>query len=150
MRPSCCWKILGPGRSSLSRSLQKSCMVHSPHLLSRQEVGRWLASRSVPVLEFRAAVIVGSGSASFEMIRHLVERLPVRLVPNAINTLCQPIGVRAMLEYLVEELDHPDARGIFEIGGTDVLTYREMMLRFQLSASDSEAKLLCILQRSQG
>ena len=111
-------------------SLGEPDMVHSPHLLSRQEVGRWLASRSVPVLEFRAAVIVGSGSASFEMIRHLVDRLPVMIVPNAINTLCQPIGVRAVLEYLVEALEHPDARGIFEIGGTDVLTYREMMLRY--------------------
>lgn len=104
--------------------------VHSPHLYSRQEVGRALASTSVPVLEFRAAVIVGSGSASFEMIRHLVERLPVILAPTEVNTSCQPIGIRSVLDYLVEALDHPEATGIFEIGGRDVLPYRDMMQRY--------------------
>ena len=104
--------------------------VHSPHLYSRQEVGRALASAGVPVLEFRAAVIVGSGSASFEMIRHIVERLPIILAPTAVNTNCQPIGIRSVLDYLVEALDHPDVRGIFEIGGRDVLSYRDMMQRY--------------------
>ncbi len=104
--------------------------IHSPHLYSRQEVGRALASVGVPVLEFRAAVIVGSGSASFEMIRHIVERLPLILAPTEVNTSCQPIGIRSVLDYLVEALDHPDARGIFEIGGRDVLSYRDMMQRY--------------------
>ncbi|MDQ8155620.1 MAG: SDR family oxidoreductase [Gemmatimonadota bacterium] len=104
--------------------------VHSPHLLSRQEVGRELAATGVPVIEFRAAVIVGSGSASFEMIRHLVERLPVIVAPTTVNTRCQPIGVRSVLDYLVEALDHPTAQGVYEIGGTDVLSYRAMMQRY--------------------
>ena len=104
--------------------------VHSKHLVSRQEVGRCLASTGVPVIEFRAAVIVGSGSASFEMIRHLVERLPIMIAPMWVNTRCQPIGIRSVLDYLVEALDHPTARGVYEIGGQDILTYREMMLRY--------------------
>ena len=104
--------------------------AESPHLYSRQEVGRILASTSVQVTEFRAAVIVGSGSASFEMIRHLVERLPVILAPTAVNTRCQPIGIRSVLDYLVEALDHPQASGVFEIGGADVLSYRDMMRRY--------------------
>ncbi|MFN8010196.1 MAG: SDR family oxidoreductase [Holophagaceae bacterium] len=104
--------------------------VKSKHLVSRQEVGRALAEGGVPVIEFRAAVIVGSGSASFEMIRHLTERLPLMVTPTWVNTRCQPIGVRSVLEYLVEALDHPNAEGVYEIGGKDILTYKEMMLRY--------------------
>jgi uncharacterized protein YbjT (DUF2867 family) len=104
--------------------------VSSPHLVSRQEVGRCLAAGGVPVIEFRAAVIVGSGSASFEIIRHLMERVPVMIAPRWLNTGCQPIGVRSVLEYLVEALDHPTAEGIYEIGGENILTYREMMLHY--------------------
>src|ERR1035437_5797385 len=104
--------------------------VRSKHLISRQEVGRCLSASGVPVIEFRAAVIVGSGSASFEMIRHLIERLPVMIAPIGVNTRCQPIGIRSVLEYLVEALDHPTAVGIYEIGGNDILTYREMMQHY--------------------
>ena len=104
--------------------------VHSRHLVSRQEVGTCLAAGGVPVVEFRAAVIVGSGSASFEIIRHLTERLPVMITPQWVNTRCQPIGIRSVLTYLIEALDHPNASGVYEIGGQDVLTYREMMLRY--------------------
>ncbi|HEX9080880.1 MAG TPA: SDR family oxidoreductase [Holophagaceae bacterium] len=102
----------------------------SHHLASRHEVGEALASTGLPVLEFRAAVIVGSGSASFEMIRHLTERLPVMITPRWVNTRCQPIGIRDVLAYLLEALEHPDLAGIYEIGGKDVLTYREMMLGY--------------------
>ena len=102
----------------------------SDHLASRQEVGAALGSAGVPVLEFRAAVIVGSGSASFEMIRHLTERLPFMITPRWVNTRCQPIGVRDILAYLVEALTHPDVAGIFEVGGQDVLDYRSMMLGY--------------------
>jgi uncharacterized protein YbjT (DUF2867 family) len=102
----------------------------SDHLASRQEVGSALGASGVPVLEFRAAVIVGSGSASFEMIRHLTERLPVMITPRWVNTRCQPIGVRDVLAYLIEGLDHPEVSGIFEIGGGDVLDYRQMMLGY--------------------
>lgn len=104
--------------------------VQSKHLVSRHEVGRCLAAGGVPVVEFRAAVIVGSGSASFEMIRHITEHLPVMITPTWVNTRCQPIGIRSVLTYLIEALDHPTADGIYEIGGQDVLTYREMMLRY--------------------
>lgn len=104
--------------------------VHSRHLLSRHEVGRTLAEAGVPVVEFRAAVIVGSGSASFEMIRHLAERLPVMVTPRWIDTRCQPISVRDVLDYLLRTLDHDVARGIYEIGGRDVLSYREMLLHY--------------------
>ncbi|HEY5490306.1 MAG TPA: NAD(P)H-binding protein, partial [Gemmatimonadaceae bacterium] len=104
--------------------------VRSMHLVSRQEVGRCLSYGGVPTIEFRAAVIVGSGSASFEMIRHLIERLPVMIAPTWVDTRCQPIGIRSVLEYLVEALDHPTAEGIYEIGGDDVLTYRDLMLRY--------------------
>lgn len=102
----------------------------SDHLASRQEVGAALGSTGVPVLEFRAAVIVGSGSASFEMIRHLTERLPVMITPRWVNTRCQPIGVRDVLGYLTEALEHPEASGTFEIGGRDILDYRRMMLGY--------------------
>lgn len=102
----------------------------SDHLASRQEVGEALGSAGVPVLEFRAAVIVGSGSASFEMIRHLTERLPVMITPRWVRTRCQPIGVRDVLAYLLEGLEHPEVTGVFEIGGRDVLDYRRMMLAY--------------------
>ena len=102
----------------------------SRHLASRQEVGEALASAGVPALEFRAAVIVGSGSASFEMIRHLTERLPVMITPRWVNTRCQPIGIRDVLAYLLEALEHPDLEGIYEIGGRDILDYRAMMLGY--------------------
>ena len=104
--------------------------VHSKHLISRQEVGRTLAESGVPVLEFRAAVIVGSGSASFEMIRYLTERLPIMITPTWVRTRCQPIGIRSVLDYLVEALHHPEDPGVYEIGGPDILTYKQMMLDY--------------------
>lgn len=103
--------------------------TRSRHLVSRQEVGRILVT-GTPVVEFRAGVIVGSGSASFEMIRCLVERLPIMITPRWVDTRCQPIGIRNVIDYLLEALDNPGARGVYEIGGTDVLTYREMMLGY--------------------
>jgi uncharacterized protein YbjT (DUF2867 family) len=100
----------------------------SPHLRSRHEVGEVLASGTVPVTELRAAVVIGSGSASFEMLRHLVETLPAMVTPRWVDTRCQPIAVRDVLAYLLGVLDNPEALGrILEIGGADVLTYREMM-----------------------
>jgi len=100
----------------------------SPHLASRQEVGDILRASGVPVTEFRAAIVVGSGSMSFEMIRHLTERLPIMITPRWVSTPCQPIAIENVLEYLVESLGYPAAIGeLFEIGGPDVLTYAEMM-----------------------
>ena len=101
----------------------------SPHLESRHEVGRLLASGSVPVTELRAAVIIGSGSASFEMLRHLVEVLPAMICPRWVTaTRCQPIAIADVLHYLAEALDMPaGAHEIAEIGGPDVVSYRDMM-----------------------
>jgi uncharacterized protein YbjT (DUF2867 family) len=103
----------------------------SPHLRSRHETGEVLRSTGVPVTEFRAAMIVGSGSASFEMMRALTEKLPVMIVPKWVRTRSQPIAIRNVLGYLVEALHRPESAGrIFEIGGADVLAYRDMMLRY--------------------
>jgi uncharacterized protein YbjT (DUF2867 family) len=100
----------------------------SAHLASRHEVGRALARGGVPVTELRAAVIIGSGSASFEMLRYLVEVLPAMVTPRWVETRCQPIAVRDVLRYLVEVLAVPSTTGrTYEIGGPDVLSYREMM-----------------------
>lgn len=100
----------------------------SPHLASRHEVGNILGSGTVPLTELRAAVVIGSGSASFEMLRHLVEVLPIMTTPRWVETRVQPIAVSDVLAYLTGVLDNPDAYGrVFEVGGADVLTYREMM-----------------------
>jgi uncharacterized protein YbjT (DUF2867 family) len=99
----------------------------SPHLASRQETGAELASHGVPVTEFRAAVIIGSGSASFELLRSLVEHLPVMVTPRWVGTLCQPIAIRDVLDYLRGAAGHPERAGIIEIGGPDVLSYADMM-----------------------
>ncbi len=100
----------------------------SDHLRSRQEVGRVLASGPVPVTELRAAIIIGSGSASFEMLRHLVEVLPVMTTPRWVATRCQPIAVRDVLEALCDVVETPIAAGeVYELGGPDVLTYAELM-----------------------
>jgi uncharacterized protein YbjT (DUF2867 family) len=99
----------------------------SPHLASRQQVGAELAAHGVPVTEFRAAIVIGSGSASFELLRSLVEHLPVMITPRWVRTLCQPIAIRDVLDYLVGAAGHPERAGIVGIGGPDVLSYAEMM-----------------------
>jgi uncharacterized protein YbjT (DUF2867 family) len=100
----------------------------SPHLDSRQHVGDVLRLSGVPVTEFRAPIIIGTGSMSFEMIRYLTERLPILFTPQWINTLCQPIAVENILDYLTISLSEPLSIGtIFEIGGPDVLTYKDIM-----------------------
>ncbi len=103
----------------------------SQHLRSRQQTGQALQEAGVPVTEFRAAIIVGSGSVSFEMVRYLTERIPVMICPRWVFTRVQPIGIRNVLEYLVAALETPDSTGrIVEIGGSDVLTYGEMMMGY--------------------
>ena len=99
----------------------------SDHLASRLETGDFLRKGGVPVTEFRAGVIVGSGSLSFELIRYLTERLPVLVTPKWVRTPTQPIAVRNVLEYLAQALEVPESAGrILEIGGDDVLTYGDM------------------------
>lgn len=100
----------------------------SEHLRSRQQTGDSLRSAGVPVTEFRAGVIVGSGSVSFEMIRYLTERVPVMICPRWVYTRTQPIGIREVLEYLMAALTVPESSGrTIEIGGLEVVTYSEMM-----------------------
>src|SRR4029450_6541094 len=89
----------------------------SHHLASRHEAGAELAAHEVPVTEFRAAVIIGSGSASFEILRHLTERLPIMITPRWVSTRCQPIAIADVIAYLTAALDHPEITGIVEIGG---------------------------------
>jgi uncharacterized protein YbjT (DUF2867 family) len=100
----------------------------SPHLRSRQETGDALREAGVPITEFQAAVIVGSGSLSFEMIRYLTDRLPIMICPKWVFTKIQPIAIRNVLDYLVAALACPESTGrILEIGGRDVVTYAAMM-----------------------
>jgi uncharacterized protein YbjT (DUF2867 family) len=99
----------------------------SSHLASRHEVGHVLAAAATPTTELRAAVIIGSGSVSFEMLRYLTEVLPVMVTPSWVQTRCQPIAIRDVLAYLVAALDDTDADHVYELGGPDVLTYSEMM-----------------------
>ncbi|WP_151773998.1 SDR family oxidoreductase [Streptomyces abyssomicinicus] len=100
----------------------------SPHLRSRAEVGRILLASGVPTAVLRAAVIIGSGSASFEMLRYLTERLPVMVTPSWVRTRIQPVAVRDVLRLLVGCARLPgDVARTFDIGGPDVLTYRDMM-----------------------
>jgi uncharacterized protein YbjT (DUF2867 family) len=103
----------------------------SPHLRSRQQTGDALREAGVPVTEFRAAVIVGSGSLSFEIVRYITERVPVLICPTWVFTRIQPISTRNVLEYLVASLETPASTGrIIEIGGSEVVTYAEMMLGY--------------------
>jgi uncharacterized protein YbjT (DUF2867 family) len=103
----------------------------SQHLRSRQKTGEALREAGVPVTEFRAAIIVGSGSVSFEMIRYLTERIPVMICPRWVYTRVQPISIGNVLQYLAAALETPDSRDeIIEIGGSEVLTYGEMMLGY--------------------
>jgi uncharacterized protein YbjT (DUF2867 family) len=99
----------------------------SPHLRSRMEVARELSRGKTPVTILRAAVIIGSGSASYEIIKHIVLRLPVIPVPDFARRLCQPISIRDVVKYLVGVLENPGtAGGTFDIGG-EIMTYERMV-----------------------
>lgn len=99
----------------------------SDHLASRHEVGAALAAGGVPVVELRAAVVLGSGSISFEMLRYLTERLPAMVCPRWIRTRIQPIAEVDLLAHLQRALDDDIPPGIYEVGGPEVTTYREMI-----------------------
>lgn len=103
----------------------------SAHLRSRHEVGRILRASGVPVIEFRASIILGSGSLSFEMIRALVERLPFMVTPRWVSVLAQPIGIEDVLRFLRAALDlRGDASRIYEIGGPDRVSYGDLMREY--------------------
>jgi uncharacterized protein YbjT (DUF2867 family) len=103
----------------------------SDHLKSRAETGEALRLGGVPVIEFRASIVIGAGSLSFEIIRALVERLPAMVCPRWVRTLTQPIAVDDVLAYLIAAPDLPDGLGrIFEIGGAEVVSYGDMMREY--------------------
>jgi uncharacterized protein YbjT (DUF2867 family) len=103
----------------------------SPHLRSRHAVGEQLRSWQVAVTEFRAGVIIGAGSVSFDLVRYLTERVPILISPRWVSTLTQPISIDDVLRYLVECLEMPETENrILEIGGRDILSYGQMMLSY--------------------
>ena len=103
----------------------------SPHLASRQEVGRILASEGPPTLEFRASIIIGSGSLSFELLRSLVNKLPWMVTPRWVRTPAQPIAIDDVIAYLIQGLDlRIERRAVFEIGGPRRVTYGELMQEY--------------------
>ncbi|MEU0931755.1 MULTISPECIES: SDR family oxidoreductase [unclassified Embleya] len=127
---------LGPAAGSAARD-------SSPHLRSRAEVGEILLGCAVPTAVLRAAVIIGSGSASFEMLRYLTERLPVMVTPRWVTSRIQPIAVRDVLHYLVGcAALPPEVDRAFDIGGPDVLTYERMMQRYAAVAGLRRRRVL--------
>ncbi len=103
----------------------------SPHLRSRLEVGRLLRRFGVPVIEFRASIVIGAGSLSFEMIRSLVENLPLLVTPRWVSVPAQPIGIDDLIAYLLEALDvEPTDDPIYEIGGSDRMSYGDLMREY--------------------
>ncbi|SNR58430.1 NAD(P)H-binding protein [Halorubrum vacuolatum] len=102
----------------------------SEHLRSRREIERILTAGSYDLTTLRAAIIIGAGSASFEVIRGLADRLPIMVTPKWVDTLCQPIAIGDVVNYLAGVLDAPETAGnTYEIGGPDVLTYAEILRR---------------------
>ncbi len=99
----------------------------SSHLSSRHEVGEILASGNIPVTELRAAIVIGSGSSAFDMLRYLTERLPAMIAPRWLATRIQPIAEDDLISYLIAAGTEPHPGGIVEIGGSDVVTYRGMI-----------------------
>lgn len=121
----------GLGRILYLGGLAQGGSELSPHLSSRLETGEVLRSGPVPVTEFRASVIIGSGSLSFETVRYLVERLPVMVAPRWVSSRCQPVAISDVLRYLLAAVEDEGTAGqVVEIGGADVLTYRDMMLAY--------------------
>lgn len=104
----------------------------SRHLRSRQETGEILRESGVPVIEFRASIILGAGSTSFELVRSLTERLPVLICPRWVSTLAQPIAIDEVILYLLGGIDLPEGTGsrIFEIGGKDQVSYLDLMREY--------------------
>jgi uncharacterized protein YbjT (DUF2867 family) len=102
----------------------------SEHLRSREEVAVLLAERVPGTVHARAAMVVGGGSASFRMLRHLVDRLPVMVAPRWVETRTQPIAIDDVCAALASLATHPDPPPEVQLGGADVLTYRDMMLRY--------------------
>jgi uncharacterized protein YbjT (DUF2867 family) len=121
----------GAGRIIYLGGLGEDSPALSPHLRSRHEVGEILRRSGVPVVEFRASVVLGPGSLSFEMIRSLVERLPVMIAPRWVSVLAQPIAIQDLLDYLLAAIELPcETNRIFEVGGADQVSYGGLMREY--------------------
>jgi uncharacterized protein YbjT (DUF2867 family) len=125
----------GFGRAAAAAGVQRIVYLgglgqdpESEHLASRQEVGTALGSGGVPVVELRAAVVLGAGSISFEMLRYLTERLPLMICPRWVRTTIQPIALTDIIKYLVGALNVDP--GMYEVGGSQITTYREMIAAY--------------------
>jgi uncharacterized protein YbjT (DUF2867 family) len=114
----------------------------SEHLRSRNEVAEVLTEHGPPVVHVRAAMVIGTGSASFEIVRHLVDRLPLMITPRWVETRTQPVGIDDAVETLIAVAELEDAPHEIQLGGADVLTYREMMLRYAQLAGRRRRLLL--------
>jgi len=121
--------------AGMNRIIYLGGLGHGPglsqHLKSRHDVGAILRASGVPVIEFRASIVLGAGSLSFELIRALVERLPVMVTPRWVSVLSQPISIADLIRYLLAALDlELEHCGIFEIGGADQVSYRDIMREY--------------------
>ncbi|CCG01017.1 SDR family oxidoreductase [Blastococcus saxobsidens] len=133
----------GAGRLVYLGGLEPEDEALSPHLRSRAEVAAILLGSGVPTVVLRAAVVLGSGSASFEMLRYLTERLPVMVTPRWVHSRIQPIAIRDVLRYLVACARLPaDVHRCFDIGGPDVMNYAEMMQRYAAVAELPRRRIL--------
>ena len=124
-------RLAGVQRIIYLGGLGESFAGLSSHLRSRQEVGEILRASGVPIIEFRASIVIGSGSLSFEMIRALTERLPIMIAPRWVATLAQPIAIEDLVAYLLTAADLPREQcGVFEIGGADQVSYGDIMREY--------------------
>jgi uncharacterized protein YbjT (DUF2867 family) len=141
----------GVGRLVYLGGLEPNGEELSPHLRSRAEVAGILMGSGVPTVVLRAAVVLGSGSASFEMLRYLTERLPVMVTPRWVHSRIQPIAIRDVLRYLVGCATLPaDVHRCFDIGGPDIVTYLQMMQRFAAVAGLPRRRILPVPVLSPG
>ncbi len=130
-----CAKTAGVGRIVYLGGIIAPSEELSPHMQSRADTGEILRASGIPTIELRAAVVIGSGSASFEMLRYLTERLPIMTVPKWVNVRIQPIAVRDVLRYLVgAAAADPKVSGAFDIGGPEIYTYKQMMEKYAEAA----------------
>jgi uncharacterized protein YbjT (DUF2867 family) len=137
-------KASGAGRVIYLGGLGDEGEDLSKHLASRQNIGRILCQNLPLVLEFRASIIIGEGSTSFEVIKSLVDRLPVMVLPAWAYTLTQPIALGDVLQYLSMAIDVPvKASEIIEIGGPEVMTYKDLMLRYA-KFKNKRLHIICI------
>jgi uncharacterized protein YbjT (DUF2867 family) len=130
-----CSKAAGVGRIVYLGGIIAPSEELSPHMQSRADTGEILRASGIPTIELRAAVVIGSGSASFEMLRYLTERLPIMTVPKWVNVRIQPIAVRDVLRYLIGAAAvDPKVTGAFDIGGPEIYTYKQMMEKYAEAA----------------